>query len=100
MSESIDIRVKAVPGASRDAIAGLLGDRLKVRISAAPEGGKANKAIEKLIAKSLGIKPARVSVIAGKTNAEKTIRIEGCSIQTLGDLFKLDAGLIVLDRRS
>jgi uncharacterized protein (TIGR00251 family) len=48
------IRLKAVPGASRDAVVGLLGDRLKVRITAAPEGGKANSAICRLLAKTLG----------------------------------------------
>ena len=50
------IRVKAVPGASRDEIAGPLGDRLKIRIAAPPEGGKANKAI----AKEMGLSPDTV----------------------------------------
>lgn len=48
------IRLKVVPGASRNAIAGLLGDRLKVRVSAPPEGGKANKAICRVLANELG----------------------------------------------
>lgn len=71
------IRVKAVPGASRDEIAGALGDRLKVRVAAAPEGGKANKAICKLIAKQLGMAPKLVEVVAGMTNPEKTIVVSG-----------------------
>ncbi len=69
------IRVKAVPGASRDEIVGPLGDRLKVRIAAAPEGGKANKAICKLIAKRLGVAPNLVEVAAGTTNPEKTVYV-------------------------
>ncbi len=69
--------IKAVPGASRDQIAGMLGDRLKVRIAAAPEAGKANKSICTLIAKSLNIKPAMVQVASGHTNPEKIIRISG-----------------------
>ena len=36
------IRLKVVPGSSRDAIAGILGGRLKVKVAAAPEDGKAN----------------------------------------------------------
>ena len=69
------IRVKAVPGASRDEIAGPLGDRLKVRVAAPPEGGKANKAICRLIAKQLGAPAKSVEVIAGPTNPEKTVRV-------------------------
>ena len=38
------VRVKAVPGARQNAVTGTLGDRLKIRVSAPPEGGKANDA--------------------------------------------------------
>ena len=69
------IRVKAVPGASRDQIAGVLGDRLKVKVSAPPEGGKANRAICAVIAQELGVKPGRVEVVIGATNPEKTVRV-------------------------
>jgi len=48
---------QAVPGASRSGIAGVLGDRLKVRISAPPEAGKANDAICELIAQALASRP-------------------------------------------
>ena len=70
------LRLKAVPGASRDEIAAVMhhpdGVRLKVRVSAPPEGGKANKAICKLLARELGCKPGDVEIIAGHTNPEKT----------------------------
>ncbi len=71
------LRVKAVPGASRDQVAGALGDRLKIRISAPPEGGKANAAIIRLLAKSLGVKRADVALVSGQSNAEKVFRIVG-----------------------
>lgn len=67
--------IKAVPGASRDSIAGALGDRLKLRIMAPPEGGKANKAICKLIAHTLNAKPRNITIEHGASNPEKTIRI-------------------------
>ena len=76
-SASAELRIKAVPGASRDAIAGMLGDRVKVRVSAPPEGGKANKAICALIAARLGVRPGQVEVIAGHSHPEKTLRIMG-----------------------
>lgn len=91
------VRVKAVPGASRDSIAGLLGDRVKVRISAPPEGGKANRAILKLFAKSLGIKPAQVSIISGATNPEKIIEIIGVESDSLSDLLRCDIHAALCD---
>lgn len=77
------VAVKAVPGASRDQIAGLLGDRLKVRIAAPPEGGKANDAICRLIAKSVGAKPRDVLIVAGHSSAEKHVRIRGIPVETV-----------------
>lgn len=69
------IKVKAVPGASRDAIAGMLGDRIKVRVSAPPEGGKANAAICALIAKALGVRAGEVEIVDGHTSPLKTVRV-------------------------
>lgn len=75
------LHIKAVPGARRDEIAGPLGDRLKVRISAPPEDGRANKAICALIAERVGVRAGAVSVARGQTNPEKTIRISGVSAE-------------------
>lgn len=71
------LRVKAVPGASRDEIAGVIGDRLKVRVGAPPEGGKANRAIATVVARALGVRPRNVAVVAGHGHAEKTLRVLG-----------------------
>lgn len=71
------IAVKAVPGAKRDEIVGLLGERLKVRVSAPPEGGKANKAICSLLAKTLGVRTSDVEVVGGASRAEKTVKVGG-----------------------
>jgi uncharacterized protein (TIGR00251 family) len=71
------IAVKAVPGASRDAVAGRLGERLKVRVSAPPEGGKANKAICALLASELGVRASDAEVVQGHGRAEKVVRVAG-----------------------
>ena len=81
--DDVLIRIKAVPGASRDEIAGVIGDRLKVRISAAPEAGKANKAICKLLASALGVKVKQVNIESGQTNPEKTVRIRNAQLADL-----------------
>jgi len=72
---AIELRFKVVPGASRSEIVGVLGDRLKIRIAAPPEKGKANQALLQLIADWLGTK--NVAVVAGHGNADKTVRVGG-----------------------
>lgn len=69
------LRVKVVPNASRSRIAGVLGDRLKVQLSAPPEAGRANKALCELIARQLGVKKADVTLHAGHAQPHKTIAI-------------------------
>ena len=85
-SDGVVFGVKAVPGASCDAIAGVLGERLKVRVSAPPEGGKANKAICALIAAHVGRKPRDVEIVAGQTSSEKQVRIRAISAAELRGL--------------
>ena len=87
---SLLLRVKIVPGASKDTIAGLLGDRLKIRISAPPEGGKANEAIRRLLAKTLGIRQGQVHITSGRASQEKLIRIDDLSIEQAMSALGLD----------
>lgn len=51
--------------------------RLKARVRAMAEKSKANRALEKLIAKRLKIAKSSVRVISGETSRSKTLRIEG-----------------------
>ncbi|MBL8762457.1 MAG: DUF167 domain-containing protein [Phycisphaerae bacterium] len=71
------LRVKVVPGSSREAITGRLGDRLKVRVSAPPEAGAANQAVCRLIAEALGVRARDVRITSGQTRPEKTLEIDG-----------------------
>jgi uncharacterized protein (TIGR00251 family) len=75
-----ELRVRAQPGASRDAVEGIgedaAGQRfLKVRVRAIAEKGKANAAIEQLLAATLGVPKSAVSVEKGETQRIKTVRI-------------------------
>ena len=90
-----ELRVRAQPNASKDAIEGLGEDAsgqvfLKVRVRAVPEKGKANAAIEQVIAKALGLTKSAVSVEKGETQRIKTVRISadpsiGAAIEALLD---------------
>jgi hypothetical protein len=71
--------VKVVPGASRDKVAGVLGDSLKVATSAAPEKGKANAAVGRILAKALGLDARSVALLAGATSPHKEFLIPGLS---------------------
>ena len=78
-SRGVNIRVKAVPGASADEIVGWLGDMLKIRVQAQPGKGKANAAITSLLAKTLAVPASRVIVLSGKASSRKTVLIKGVS---------------------
>lgn len=73
----VEFALKAAPGASRDRIVGLLGDALKVAVSAAPEGGKANEAIVRLLADTLGVRRSDVSIVSGCSQRTKRVAVRG-----------------------
>ncbi len=74
------MRLKVVPGSSRDAIGGLLGDRIKIKVAAAAESGKANKAVCELLARTLGVKPRDVEIVSGQTSPEKLVRVREIAV--------------------
>ena len=71
------LAIKVVPGASESGIAGWLGKELKIRVSAAPEKGKANQAVVKLLSLKLGLPANRVKIISGHAQARKRVEISG-----------------------
>ena len=71
------LKVKAVPGASRSEIVGRLGEALKVRVVAAPEGGKANREILELLAEKLGLPVAAVTLVSGAASPAKVVELRG-----------------------
>jgi uncharacterized protein YggU (UPF0235/DUF167 family) len=54
-----------------------------VRVSAPPADGKANEAVSRLIARSLGVARGRVAIVRGVGAREKTVRVEGLSGEEL-----------------
>ena len=84
--EGVVIAVKVSAGASRDRIMGEHDAALKVAVSAAPEKGKANKAVCALIAKTLGIAKSHVSVVAGETSRDKKVLIRGSDATSIAQV--------------
>ena len=80
---SLLVGLKVVPGASRQRIVGLHGDRLKVAVSAPPEAGKANIAVCQLLAETLGLAARNVTLHAGGGTPFKTVRMVGLTAEQL-----------------
>jgi uncharacterized protein len=70
------LQLKVVPKSSRDRVVGWIGDRLKVQVTAAPERGKANEAVVKVLAAALGVSRSQVRIIAGETSPLKTVEVD------------------------
>mgnify|MGYP001324073158 CR=1 FL=1 len=65
------------PKSSRDAVAGLYGDAVKIAITAPPVDGKANAHLCRFIAKTAGIPKSSVELASGHTSRRKVLRLKG-----------------------
>jgi len=71
--------VKVHPRARRDAISGVIGDALKVDLTAPPVGGKANEALTRFFSELLKVPRSSVTIASGKSNRLKVVHIAGIS---------------------
>jgi len=69
------LNVKAVPGASKSAPGEVRDGRLKVRIAAAPEDGKANEELRSFLAKTLALPKKDIVLVSGEKSRLKTLRL-------------------------
>ena len=77
------LRVKVVPGASRDRIAGVLGSQLKLTVSTAAEKGRANVAVARLLAATFGVNRRDVELVSGHTSVQKSFLIHDMNSEQL-----------------
>lgn len=71
----LDVRVQ--PRASRSEIAGLHGQRLRIRLQAPPVDGRANAALVEFVAELFAIPRARVTIEHGLAGRDKRLRLQG-----------------------
>jgi len=91
LSDGIVFTAKIVPGSSgQTRICGLLDGMLKVKVSAAPEKGKANKCLLKFLAEELGVRKNAVGIISGQTSPVKQVKVSGVSVDMLLKKLNLD----------
>jgi uncharacterized protein len=69
------VKIHVAPGAAANQIVGPYGDRLKIRIAAAPEKGAANKALLDYLAKRLGLSKNSLRLKSGARDRIKLVEI-------------------------
>ena len=81
--EGVIIAVRAQPGAKRNEVAGIRDRMLLVRVTQAPEKGKANKAIAEVIAKAIGLRRSQVELFSGETSRQKRFLVRNLTTEEL-----------------
>jgi uncharacterized protein (TIGR00251 family) len=72
----VEFQVKVIPKSSRTELVGYLPDGTwKVKVAAAPEKGKANRALCEFLAGKLGVPKSRVKIVSGETSHLKRIQV-------------------------
>jgi uncharacterized protein (TIGR00251 family) len=83
LAHGVVLPVRAQAGARNNGIQGEHDGALKVSVTQAPEKGKANKAIVKVLAKQLGLRKSHISLISGETSSQKRFSIDSVSVEEL-----------------
>lgn len=76
-AERTRLRLRVSPGAGRSAIVGRQGDAWKVRVKEAPERGRANEAVLRLLAEVLALPRTALTLVSGHTGREKIVELAG-----------------------
>jgi uncharacterized protein len=71
------LRLRVAPGGRRSAVVGRYGDAWKIRVTAAPEHGRANDEVISVLAEALAISPTSVRLVAGKSSRDKIVELDG-----------------------
>ena len=74
-ADSLTFGVRVHPRAKHNAITGILGDRLKLSITAPPADSRANQAVIEFFADALRVPRSSITIAAGQTSRNKVVRI-------------------------
>ncbi len=89
LNDAVEVRVLVVPNTSRNEIVGLHGDRIRIRVTAPPEHGKANSAVCALLCATTGARSGTVT--QGGSSRHKTVVLSGVSHDTVRHRLGLEA---------
>ena len=87
--DGVIIKVYVQPRASKNEVAGIHGDAIKIRLTTPPIDGKANKALLTFFAKLLHVSKSSVALQSGHQNRNKVIKITGIKEEQLRSAFDI-----------
>jgi len=73
--DGLTFAIQVQPRASKSEVVGVFGDALKIRLTAPPVEGKANKMCAAILAKVLGVPKSTVEIVSGKTSRTKRVKV-------------------------
>ena len=77
----IFIKIHLQPRASKNEIAGIHGDSIKLRLTSPPVDGAANSHAIEFFAKKLGVQKSKITIVSGEKSRHKTLKVAGISLE-------------------
>jgi len=85
----IDLKVKLLPRSSQNKIVGWEGEFIKIKVTASPVQGQANKALIEFLSKKLKKPKSHIYLLFGESSRLKTVRIKDCTHHEIENLLSL-----------
>lgn len=76
-AQGAQFALRVQPRASRNAVAGVMGDAVKLAITAPPVDGKANQAVVEYLAELFQVSKSSIAIVSGETGRNKLIAVRG-----------------------
>lgn len=86
VGSGVRFKIRVQPRAAKNEISGIYQDALKVRLTAPPVEGEANKECVKFFAKVLGVPKSNVRIVSGEKGRNKTLEVVGVTAQQVRQL--------------
>jgi uncharacterized protein (TIGR00251 family) len=80
-TQGAQFALRVQPRASRNAIAGVMGDAVKLAITAPPVDGKANQAVVEYLAELFDVAKSNIVIVSGESGRNKLIAVRGLSAE-------------------
>ena len=87
-ASGVQFAVRVIPGASKNEVAGIQDGALKLKLTAPPVEGKANRACVDLLAGLLGVRRSALEITSGEKSRKKTVTVTGLARVELEERLK------------